>query len=301
MLRDFTKLQTLIVVAQEKNFSKASAKLGISQPAVTQQIKFIEQYFKVKIIIRKKNGVQLTKEGETLLLIAQDIEKNLHKYHPQIMRMIQRKDSIRFACSYTIGHFIFPKCLSSLQQKVYPNIEYSISTSLQAIEDLKNGLCEIALTESYIPDKSITYREWLEDELVLISTQNLPRIIHREELYSYTWIGLEMTKQTIPEVYKYLKTININKDNLNVKMRFDSLDKIKQFMLEHRESKTQYIAFLPYIQVKNELQNRLFYSTKILGVRLKRKLYLAHLKKTNDPLMDSIIEYIIFNNKISLH
>lgn len=54
MLRDFTKLQTFIVVVQEKSFSKASAKLGISQPAVTQQIKFIEEYYNTKIIIRKK-------------------------------------------------------------------------------------------------------------------------------------------------------------------------------------------------------------------------------------------------------
>ncbi len=301
MLRDFTKLQTLIVVAQEKSFSKASAKLGISQPAVTQQIKFIEQYFNTKIIIRKKNGIQLTKEGEVLLFIAQDIDKNLHKYQPQIMQIIQHKDPIRIHCSYTIGHFIFPRCLSSLQQKVYPHIESSISTSLQAIDALQKGLCNIALTESYIPDDKIIYREWLEDELVLISTQNLPRLIHKEDLYSYVWVGLEMTKQTIPAIYKYLKTINVQRENLNVKIRFDSLDKIKQFMLDNKESATPYIAFLPYMLVKNELQSRLFYSTRILGVKLKRKLYLACMKKKNNPLVDTISEYLIFNTKISLH
>jgi len=42
MLKDFAKLHTFLTVVKEKSFSKASAKLGISQPAVTQQIKFIE-------------------------------------------------------------------------------------------------------------------------------------------------------------------------------------------------------------------------------------------------------------------
>ena len=44
MLRDFAKLETFLTVVREKSFSKASAKLGISQPAVTQQMKFIEDY-----------------------------------------------------------------------------------------------------------------------------------------------------------------------------------------------------------------------------------------------------------------
>lgn len=302
MLRDFTRLQTFLVIAKEKSFSKASAKLGISQPAVTQQIKAIEEYFNTKIVVRKKNGIQLTKEGEALLLIAQNIEKSCAKYQHQILQMIPRDNPIRIACSYTIGHFVFPKCLPSLQQEVYSNIESYISTSLQAIEDLQNGLCSIALTESYVPDEKIIYREWLEDELVLISTKNLPKLIHYEDLYSYTWIGLEMDKQIIPAIYKYLKTIHLVRENLNVKMRFDSLDKIKQFMLENKESQTPYIAFLPYMQVKNELQSRTLYSTKILGVKCKRKLYLAYMKKMqNDPLIDAMSMHIIFKTKISLH
>lgn len=303
MLRDFTKLQTFIVVVQEKSFSKASAKLGISQPAVTQQIKFIEEYYNAKIIIRKKNEIRLTQEGEILLLIAQEILKNLQKYQHQIMQIIHYDEPIRIACSHTIGHFIFPKCLPSLQQKIYSDTHSYVSTSLQAIRDLQNNLCNLALVESYIPNEEIIYREWLEDEMVLISNQSLPpRLTRYEQLYSYTWIALEMTKQRIPEVYKYLKAINLRREQLKIGMRFDSLNEIKQFILENKESKTPYIAFLPYTQVKNELQSHIIFSTKVPGVKLKRKLYLTYLKKyANHPLICAIAEHIIFNTKVSLH
>ncbi|MCG3716272.1 LysR family transcriptional regulator, partial [Aliarcobacter butzleri] len=50
MLTDFAKLETFLTVVREKSFSKASAKLGISQPAVTQQMKFIEDYLDVQIV-----------------------------------------------------------------------------------------------------------------------------------------------------------------------------------------------------------------------------------------------------------
>ena len=46
-------METFLTVARERSFSKASAKLGISQPAVTQQIKYIENYLEAKIIDRK--------------------------------------------------------------------------------------------------------------------------------------------------------------------------------------------------------------------------------------------------------
>mgnify|MGYP000355438746 CR=1 FL=1 len=44
MLKDFSKILTFLTVVRERSFSKASAKMGISQPAVTQQIKYIEDY-----------------------------------------------------------------------------------------------------------------------------------------------------------------------------------------------------------------------------------------------------------------
>ena len=75
MLSDFTKLNTFITVVKEKSFSKASSKLGISQPAVTQQMRFLENYLDATIVDRKKNGISLTKEGEKLYSIAQKIEK----------------------------------------------------------------------------------------------------------------------------------------------------------------------------------------------------------------------------------
>jgi molybdate transport repressor ModE-like protein len=75
MLTDFAKIETFLTVVREKSFSKASSKLGISQPAVTQQIKFMEDYLDTKIVERKKNGIRLTKEGTMLHTIALKLEK----------------------------------------------------------------------------------------------------------------------------------------------------------------------------------------------------------------------------------
>ena len=90
MLKDFAKLQTFLMVTKERSFSKASAKLGISQPAVTQQIKFIEDYLDTKIVQRKKNGILLTKEGEDLFRIAKRLEKAIENSEKDLINIINK-------------------------------------------------------------------------------------------------------------------------------------------------------------------------------------------------------------------
>ncbi|MFB1032169.1 MAG: LysR family transcriptional regulator, partial [Aliarcobacter cryaerophilus] len=90
MLNDFAKLETFLTVVREKSFSKASAKLGISQPAVTQQMKFIEDYLDVQIVDRKKNGIKLTKEGQILHGIALKIEKCVNSAEKELLKIMNK-------------------------------------------------------------------------------------------------------------------------------------------------------------------------------------------------------------------
>jgi len=91
MLKDFAKLHTFLTVIKEKSFSKASSKLGISQPAVTQHIKFIEEYLDTKIVERKKNGTVLTKEGVDLFRIATKLEKAINNSERKLLKIISKE------------------------------------------------------------------------------------------------------------------------------------------------------------------------------------------------------------------
>ena len=106
MLNDFAKLETFLTVVREKSFSKASAKLGISQPAVTQQMKFIEDYLDVQIVDRKKNGIKLTKEGQILHGIALKIEKCVNSAEKELLKIMNKNTTFVFGASFIIGNYI---------------------------------------------------------------------------------------------------------------------------------------------------------------------------------------------------
>jgi len=129
MLKDFAKLQTFLMVIKEKSFSKASAKLGISQPAVTQQIKFIEDYLDTKIVDRKKNGILLTKEGEELFRIAVRLEKAIANSEKEVLKIINKDFTFVMGSSNAIGNYILPNYLGDIKSRINNNVYMNVGLS----------------------------------------------------------------------------------------------------------------------------------------------------------------------------
>ena len=65
-----TKMYTFLKVAEYLNFTKAAEALYMTQPAVSQQIKQLEEEVGAKVFIRNKNGLILTQQGEIVLKYA---------------------------------------------------------------------------------------------------------------------------------------------------------------------------------------------------------------------------------------
>ena len=81
-MEDFNKYKIFYEVAKEGNITRASEKLFISQPAVSQSIKKLEEELEVSLFIRNKSGVTLTSIGQEIftkvdgaILSLKDIDK----------------------------------------------------------------------------------------------------------------------------------------------------------------------------------------------------------------------------------
>ena len=169
MLKDFAKLLTFLTVVKEKSFSKASAKLGISQPAVTQQIKFLEDYLDSRIVERKKNGIKLTKEGEDLYRIAVKLEKAILNSEKDLLKIINKEFTFVVGASYAIGNYVLPTYLQQLKEKINNEVHVRVAFSQDILDQLADKKIDIALIESPIFQDGLIYREWEEDELVIFS------------------------------------------------------------------------------------------------------------------------------------
>ncbi|MBE0496211.1 MAG: LysR family transcriptional regulator [Campylobacterales bacterium] len=294
MLRDFTKIETFLAVVKEKSFSKASKKLGISQPAVTQQIKLLEEYMEAAIVDRKKNGIKLTKEGEELYRIAQKLEKHILSAEKELLRVIGKQLTFVIGASFTIGNYILPDFIGNIKDIINNDVMIKVDDSTVILEKLLEKKVDVALIEHPLQEDGVAFREWIEDELVLISKSPLPKLVKKEELYSYDWICREEESLTRKIITEAFHGIGVDCQNFNLKSIVTTSTAAKQMVLKSSNQGVPTVSIVSRHIVEHEVENGQLHLARVKGLKLTRPLFLAHLKeRKNDPFIDNVCTYIM--------
>jgi len=296
MLKDFVKMETFLTVARERSFSKASAKLGISQPAVTQQIKYIENYLEAKIIDRKKNGIKLTPEGEELYKVVAQLEKSIMSLEKDVLKIINKEMTFRLAASYTIGSYVIPgECLNSISESIGNDVTLSIDTTDKIIQGLKDRKFDVGLIESPLFDDDLIYREWFDDELVIFSNTPLSKTVNTEELYDYKWICREEgshTRKLISEVFEELgvscKSFNVLSEVSNTTAALQSVKRAT------KDTNQPTVSVISKHAIADEVARGELFESRIYGFTMSRKFYIVYTKDNkNNVFIDNVVNYII--------
>ena len=296
MLKDFVKLETFLTVSRERSFSKASAKLGISQPAVTQQIKFIEKYLACKVIERKKNGIKLTNEGEELYKIAARLEKEIHSSEQDILKIINKEITFRLGASFTIGTYIIPgQCLNTIGDAINNSVNLDIDLSDNIIEKLKDRKLDVALIESPVIDHDLIYREWLEDELVVVSNVPIAKILKTEELYDFDWICRDEGSHTRKVVQEVFDELGVSCKNFNVLSEVSNTTTVLQTLKKSdRNPDRPVVSILSKYAIMDEVANGELFEARLRGYTMSRKFYIVYSKENkHNVYVDNVVNFIL--------
>jgi DNA-binding transcriptional LysR family regulator len=300
MLKDFAKLQTFLMVIKEKSFSKASAKLGISQPAVTQQIKFIEDYLDTKIVERKKNGILLTKEGEDLYRIAQKLDKSISNSEKELLKIINKEFTFVLGSSFAIGNYILPNYLSEIKKKIDNEVFMNVALSSEIIEQLEDKKIDLALIESPIFKDSMIYREWVEDELVIFSNQPITKQLKAEELFDFDWICRDEHSHTRRITSDVFEEIDVQCSNFNVLGVLSSPTAIKETIMHADKTASRpLVSIMSRHVIQNEIKNGTLFEARIRNFKIERKFYIVYLKeRKHDAFVDNVVNYLLTISKV---
>ena len=295
MLSDFTKLNTFITVVKEKSFSKASAKLGISQPAVTQQMRFLENYLDATIVDRKKNGISLTKEGEKLYTIAQKIEKVIANGEKELFKIINKDITFIFGASTAIGNYILPTFLNDIKAKINNDVSVNIASSAKSIEALRDKKVDMALIESPIFEDGIIYREWLEDEIVIFSNQKIPKRVKNDDTARFKWICRDQKSYTRRLFKESLEFSNMHDcESFNIISEASSPTAIVQTVLHSSKDDVPTVSIVSNHAIKDYVKAGILFEARLPEIKMNRKLYIAYLKeRKHDAFIDTVINYLM--------
>jgi DNA-binding transcriptional LysR family regulator len=300
MLKDFAKLQTFLMVIKEKSFSKASAKLGISQPAVTQQIKFIEDYLDTKIVDRKKNGIILTKEGEDLYRIAQRLEKAIQNSEKELLKIINKEFTFIMGSSFAIGNYVLPNYLGEIKKRIGNEVFMNVDVSSNIIEQLEDKKIDVALIESPIFKDGIIYREWVEDELVVFSNQPLKKHLNAADLMEFDWICRNEDSHTRKLTSEVFEEMGVQCNNFNVMGILASPTAIKESILNaDKTSERPLVSIMSRHVIKSEIENGRLYEARLKNHKITRNFYIAYSKdRKHDAFVDNVVNYLLSLHKV---
>lgn len=144
------RVNTFIELCRTKNYTKTAENLHMTQPAVTQHIKYLEDFYSCKLFNYDKRILKMTEQGKMLYKYLLTLISDEKKVKEDILELNTSNRVLRLGATLTIGEYIVPKILEKISEE-YPHIDINIMVkdTTELLEELKKGSIEFALVEGF--------------------------------------------------------------------------------------------------------------------------------------------------------
>jgi len=266
--------------AQKLNFSEVAQEMYLTQPAVTFQIKKLENHLGTTLFYREKNRVALTEAGEVLYQHAKKIlacYEEAEREVGKISGIVQGR--ILIGASTTMGEYILPRLLGQLKER-YPRLEplLMIGNSDRILNDVVRRTLDVGILAEEVLHRELHQEKILEDELVLIAAPAHPiarkKWVTPEDLRRYPFIAREKGSGTRKETEIGLEKAGINPRELRISMWLGSGEAVKGAVEANLG-----IAILSRWAIQKEMRLGTLQIVPIKNVQLVRDFKLIHYKK----------------------
>jgi Transcriptional regulator len=290
-MEDF-RLKVFHSVARNRSFTKAAAELFITQPAVTKQIKNLEEMLGTRLFERISNSVVMTGEGELLFRYTNEIFQ-LYKDFMVELSLLKAAPAgeLTVGASTTIAQYLISPVLGGFQKK-FPEIKLNlISGNTETIEHavLSKNIC-LGIVEGKRHHTGLKYADLTSDELVLVthatSKYAREKVIDLEELKKIPMVLRERGSGTLEVIEMALQQRGIRLVDLSIMMHLGGTESIKSF-LENSHS----AAFISMRAIKKEIQYGELKIIPINDFQIKRSFSFIYLHGQPDRLSTMFMRY----------
>jgi DNA-binding transcriptional LysR family regulator len=222
------RLQVFHAVARQLSFTKAAEVLFMTQPAVTFQIKQLEEHFNTRLFDRGHGRISLTPAGELVLVYAEKILGLAGEMDVRLAEMTgEVGGSLLVGASTTIAEFLLPRILGEFKSK-FPNVRPRlIVANSESIETrVAEHTIDIGFIESPSHQPNLQTETCCEDELQVICSPKHPlarlKEITPQNLAEHPFVSREPGSGTREFTEVYLRKAGIDIDHMQPVMELGS-------------------------------------------------------------------------------
>jgi DNA-binding transcriptional LysR family regulator len=227
------RLQVFHTVARLLSFTKAAESLHMTQPAVTFQVRQLEEYFNTRLFDRTHNRISLTAAGQRVYEFSDRIFELYSEMENAVRDMTGEISGVLvMGASTTIAEYMLPSLLGDFKKK-YPdvNVHLRVSNSDGIVSMVENNDIDLGVVEAPVMNKNLVVEECRKDSLVaIVAPQHAlakNRQVQVRELMSDAFIAREEGSGTREVIQDYLTELGMNVADLHVTMELGSPEAIK--------------------------------------------------------------------------
>ncbi len=266
-------------VAARGSISKVAENTHYSQPAISQQIKKLEETIGYDLFTRSNKGVELTEAGAVVNKYAASIVRSYENMLEDIAVIENNYNIIRINCTPIISTYALPCTVYSINNKpgasapvplkleTYANHSAEIESNIiNDTYDLGIIICEpkiktlhaeLISTDALVPVASPRYK--VDEELTA------------EKLASAALILPSNKFRVMEKVTEWFAAAGLKNDQLNVSSRMDEIESVKSTVI-----KGYGVSFLPYLTIKKELYTKQLKKLEVKDYDLRYQIFMIY-------------------------
>ncbi len=227
------RIQVFYTVAKQLSFTKAAELLFMTQPAVTFQVKQLEEHFNTRLFERTHGRILLTPAGELALEYAERILSLGAEMETRVGELTgQISGPLMIGASTTIAEYMLPRMLGEFKA-LYPQVQAHLTVANSETIETKvsDHTLDIGLIEASSHHPNLITEVCCDDELVVICAPDhefaRAPCVTPIQLAEQPYVSREVGSGTREVVDDYFREAGVSPDDLNIVMEMGSREAIK--------------------------------------------------------------------------
>jgi DNA-binding transcriptional LysR family regulator len=287
-------LRVFLEAARTENFTEAGRLLNLTQPAVSMQIRSLENYLQVDLFEREGRSIRLTKAGQALVPLAQQIVQMAVAAEETIRSVNGRvAGNLTIGCSTASGKYILPRLVARFRS-LYPQVRVTIPvvTPEAVLEGVSSGVYDLGVVSEAAAEVDLGTADFFTDRLVLIvpaGHQWTPyESIEPEALLAEQFICREPEAPCRMIIDRGLSSVGLNPEDLNIVMEVGNQEALAM-AVEHGIG----VSFVSLLAASPRLALGRLAIVNVCGLELSNPVQLVYAtSRPASPVRTKFLEFV---------
>lgn len=254
-MQDF-RMETFLAVCRNLNYTKAAEELCITQPAVSQHIRHLEEYYGTRLFVSEGKKMVLTEAGRLLQSAGLTMRHDEYALKELLSQAGATERSLRMGATMTIGEFVLPSMLSSYMLRApEASVHVTVANTADLLSLIDEGKLDFALVEGYFSRQDYDYQIYSTEKYIPVAgagyrlrAANDSRKIRTEDLLGEALLIREKGSGTREVLERILEGKNLSVKDFRRLHEINNIQVMKYLVQEGRG-----ITFLYEAAVRREL------------------------------------------------